>query len=280
MQIQIRYPKTTSLNYLVALTQESCDNYARHLRDDGLLLADSDAVKHIPPVQHVGLPLVATARDKVGKLLTLNIVTLAEAGRTLHRLGRQLLCNGARSKRFGRLRSEVGSQRRMRVGNDRLHKDSRSALATEIWGSFSATVVERPSVSISRRMSPCPFSARLSVRSSTLGEPTWQKLPCASREPRFGPSTTPAESGLQAGQAAEHVRTAMENLPERQRLALILTYYEGLANKEAAEILEVSVDALESLLARARRALRTSMDEVWQDVLGELERVSGADGQW
>ncbi|MGI9481545.1 MAG: sigma-70 family RNA polymerase sigma factor [Hyphomicrobiales bacterium] len=104
-------------------------------------------------------------------------------------------------------------------------------------------------------------------------------MPVEELPERIDPAAD-AESGLQAGQAAEHVRTAMEELPERQRLALILTYYEGLANKEAAEILEVSVDALESLLARARRALRTSMDEVWQDVLGELERVSAADGQW
>ncbi len=72
----IMYPKTTSLNYLIALTQESCDSYARHLMDGGLLLADMDAVKHIPPVHHISLPLVTTARDKVGKLLTLNIVTL------------------------------------------------------------------------------------------------------------------------------------------------------------------------------------------------------------
>jgi 2-oxoglutarate ferredoxin oxidoreductase subunit gamma len=72
----ILYPKTTALDYLVALTQESCDNYARHMKDSGLLLADIDAVKHIPPVGHASLPLVATARDAVGKLLTLNIVTL------------------------------------------------------------------------------------------------------------------------------------------------------------------------------------------------------------
>ena len=73
---EIMYPKTTSLNYLVTLTQESCDNYARHLMEGGLLLADKDAVKHIPPVHHISLPLIATAREKVGKLLTLNIVTL------------------------------------------------------------------------------------------------------------------------------------------------------------------------------------------------------------
>jgi RNA polymerase sigma-70 factor (ECF subfamily) len=46
-------------------------------------------------------------------------------------------------------------------------------------------------------------------------------------------------------------------LPERQRSAIIMCHYQGLSNREAAEILDVSVDALESLLARARRSLRT-----------------------
>lgn len=72
----ILYPKTTSLDYLVALSQEACDNYARHLKEGGLLLVDEYAVKHIPPVRSISLPLIATARDKVGKILTLNIVTL------------------------------------------------------------------------------------------------------------------------------------------------------------------------------------------------------------
>jgi RNA polymerase sigma-70 factor, ECF subfamily len=49
---------------------------------------------------------------------------------------------------------------------------------------------------------------------------------------------------------------ALALLPERQRNALILVHFQGLSNKEAAEILTVSVDALESLLSRARRTLR------------------------
>ncbi|MDH5630452.1 MAG: RNA polymerase sigma factor, partial [Gammaproteobacteria bacterium] len=45
----------------------------------------------------------------------------------------------------------------------------------------------------------------------------------------------------------------LDQLPERQRTAITLTVYHGLSNKEVAEILEVSVDALESLLARGRK---------------------------
>ena len=52
---------------------------------------------------------------------------------------------------------------------------------------------------------------------------------------------------------------AMQMLPERQRTAIILCYYQGFSNQETAEILGVSVSALESLLARGRRTLREQL---------------------
>ncbi len=52
------------------------------------------------------------------------------------------------------------------------------------------------------------------------------------------------------------IRRALSQLPPRQREALLLCHFQGLTNIEAAAALELSVDALESLLARARRGLR------------------------
>lgn len=52
------------------------------------------------------------------------------------------------------------------------------------------------------------------------------------------------------------VARALDRLPSRQRTAIILVHYQGLTNIEAASVLEVTVDALESLLARGRRRLR------------------------
>ncbi len=52
---------------------------------------------------------------------------------------------------------------------------------------------------------------------------------------------------------------ALAELPERQREALVLFHYEGLSQTEAARVMEISVDALESLLARARRQLRARL---------------------
>jgi 2-oxoglutarate ferredoxin oxidoreductase subunit gamma len=73
---EILYPKTTRLDYLLALNQESCDLYSIDLKEDGLLLVDKDAVDHLPPMQVVSLPLVRTAREKVGRVMTTNIVSL------------------------------------------------------------------------------------------------------------------------------------------------------------------------------------------------------------
>ncbi|HUI16761.1 MAG TPA: RNA polymerase sigma factor [Alphaproteobacteria bacterium] len=55
------------------------------------------------------------------------------------------------------------------------------------------------------------------------------------------------------------IAVAVRELPERQRAALALCYYEEMSNFEAADALSVSVSALEALLVRARRTLRTKL---------------------
>ena len=56
------------------------------------------------------------------------------------------------------------------------------------------------------------------------------------------------------------VHAGIAALPERQRSALVLCQLQGRSNREAAQILGVSVDALESLIARARRTLRARLE--------------------
>lgn len=57
-------------------------------------------------------------------------------------------------------------------------------------------------------------------------------------------------------QAAQKVQDALAALNDRQRAAIVLFYFEEMPAPEAAEALNLSVAALESLLARARRILR------------------------
>lgn len=68
-----------------------------------------------------------------------------------------------------------------------------------------------------------------------------------------------AAEGIAKAQTAKTIAAAIARLPERQRAALTLRYYEDIGNAEAAEILAVSVDAIESLLLRARRSLRAEL---------------------
>lgn len=64
---------------------------------------------------------------------------------------------------------------------------------------------------------------------------------------------------------------ALSRLPERQRLAITLCHYQELSNIEAAEIMEISVDALESLLARGRRSLREALAPMREHLMGKMD---------
>lgn len=69
-----------------------------------------------------------------------------------------------------------------------------------------------------------------------------------------------AEASVAAGQRERVMADALATLPDRQRAALVLSYYEGLSNAAAAVVLAISVTALESLLVRARRSLRAELE--------------------
>lgn len=64
-----------------------------------------------------------------------------------------------------------------------------------------------------------------------------------------------------------HVNAALGTLPTNQRAAITMCHYQGMKNAEAAEVLGVSVEALESLLARGRRGMRARLAVVAGDLL-------------
>jgi RNA polymerase sigma factor (sigma-70 family) len=55
------------------------------------------------------------------------------------------------------------------------------------------------------------------------------------------------------------LRAALADLPERQAMAVSLRFIEGLQNPEIADIMGVSIEAVESLTARGKRALATAL---------------------
>ena len=85
------------------------------------------------------------------------------------------------------------------------------------------------------------------------------------------PDDRPATDSVLQGQArAAALNAALAELPERQRLAVILRHLEDRSNPEIAEILEISVEAVESLTARGKRALAKSLKQR-QEALGLID---------
>ena len=63
------------------------------------------------------------------------------------------------------------------------------------------------------------------------------------------------EAKMQNAARVEALEEALQVLPDRQRQAVVLRHIEGLANPDIAEIMDISVEAVESLTARGKRAL-------------------------
>jgi RNA polymerase sigma-70 factor (ECF subfamily) len=56
------------------------------------------------------------------------------------------------------------------------------------------------------------------------------------------------------------IEAALKNLPERQRMALNLCFYEDLSNAEAADVMGLKLKALQSLIMRGKTALKTQFN--------------------
>ena len=68
------------------------------------------------------------------------------------------------------------------------------------------------------------------------------------------PSPSAADD-MQSNARLDALQAALIALPERQRQALVLRHIEELANPEIADVMEISVEAVESLTSRGKRAL-------------------------
>ncbi len=98
-----------------------------------------------------------------------------------------------------------------------------------------------------------------------------QKL-SVSDQVEISENTTSAQNNqdhmLHQQDITRQVETAISRLPERQRTAITLVHHRDMSNKEAANIMDISVDALESLLARGRKSLKKALLESRADLLG------------
>lgn len=74
----IDYPKATTIDCMLAMTQEACSSYCGDIKDGGILLVDSGEVKDVPDGGYrvYRFPIIATARDELGKTIVANIISL------------------------------------------------------------------------------------------------------------------------------------------------------------------------------------------------------------
>lgn len=85
----------------------------------------------------------------------------------------------------------------------------------------------------------------------------------ATAEPPEQVDTGPApDAGLLGADLSRRVEAALAALPDRQREAIVLCHHQGVGNIEAAALMTISVEALESLLGRGRRALKASLADL------------------
>jgi len=87
---------------------------------------------------------------------------------------------------------------------------------------------------------------------------TWERLP---------------EYELLRSEREKLVRLAIENLPEKQRVAIILREYEDKDYKEIADLLNSSVSSVKSLLFRARSSIKSQLESYISDA--RMEEVKG-----
>jgi len=68
-----------------------------------------------------------------------------------------------------------------------------------------------------------------------------------------------ADIQIISNETSVQVKHALNTLADRQKTALTLSYYEGLSQKDGADIMDITVGAYESLLVRARKALKNTL---------------------
>lgn len=84
-----------------------------------------------------------------------------------------------------------------------------------------------------------------------------KRRPAAALEdaPEVPDGAQGAEAGMIEADRMAALQAALDALPERQRQAVVLRHIEGFGNPEIAAVMDIGVEAVESLTARGKRAL-------------------------
>lgn len=95
---KIWYSKVTRPGFLLALTQASADKYAKELAGDAVVMLDDslESPAGLDPARVIAIPILRTAKEKVGKAFTANIVAVGAINRALRLFSDEDLLEGVR----------------------------------------------------------------------------------------------------------------------------------------------------------------------------------------
>jgi RNA polymerase sigma-70 factor, ECF subfamily len=124
----------------------------------------------------------------------------------------------------------------------RLYRNARKYSAGLPFKTWLFTIVRNTSIDFARQ-----YTYR---KAYSLDEPARGTEKGPLRDPAPGP-----EESYLSQESARNVAEAVQSLPEKQRTAVILRYYEDMSAKEIATIMRSSVSSAESLLVRAKHNL-------------------------
>ncbi len=129
---------------------------------------------------------------------------------------------------------------------------------------FAAAHEFRPSGKVSTWVYTIATNVALTHRRRTRTRPPAIQTEAESAENTAGRRQAEPGDELERMELSERVVAAIDALAPNQRAALTLLRFEGLSCDEIAAVLGVSVEAVKSLLARARDTLRKSLDALDQ----------------
>jgi 2-oxoglutarate ferredoxin oxidoreductase subunit gamma len=87
----IDFPKATSIDLMLALTQEACTKYCGDVKEGGTVLVDEDFVRDVPAGDYnvIRLPIIRTASEAIGKAFVANIVAIGAIAAITGRVSRE-----------------------------------------------------------------------------------------------------------------------------------------------------------------------------------------------
>jgi RNA polymerase sigma-70 factor, ECF subfamily len=136
------------------------------------------------------------------------------------------------------------------VNDPRLAEELVQDLFADLWAKRGAHTV---TVSVRAYLFSAARNRALNARKRLLVERRWAERASQSLE-LHRPPGSPAEE-MEAAELRQRIRSALATLPERCRMVMHLKWLADLRSREVAEVLGISLKAVEAQLARGRAAL-------------------------